>query len=112
MEHGLIADAQPGAHYPDDLDITVYDDGRWHYAASFPDEFGSYREAYLSPTRADGWSVLIFDHVATREIQGETAARWEAGLLVDNDDGKWIGYEQARGSAETWLRGGRIFGVA
>jgi hypothetical protein len=41
-----------------------------------------------------------------------TASRWDRGFVVDRDRSGDMTYETARGSAEVWLRGGRIFGVA
>lgn len=115
MENVSIAkDTQDAVivRYPDDLDITTYDDGRWHYAASYPDEIGSYREVYLMPKEGGGWKLKLHDHVGSTEIQGMTTSRWDRGFEVDRDRAGDMSYETARGTAEVWLRGGRIFGVA
>lgn len=115
MEHVSIGkDTAEAAivRYPDDLDITTYDDGCWHYAASYPDEIGSYREVYLAARDGGGWELRLYDHVGSTEIHGMTTPRWELGFVVDRDRSGEMSYETARGSAEAWLRGGRIFGVA
>lgn len=98
--------------YPDDLDITIYDDGRWRYAASFPDDFGSFREVHLQPAAGGGWNIRLQEHVGSEEFQGETKPRWKDGLEVDAIGSGVMTYEVARGATEVWVRGGRISAVA
>jgi hypothetical protein len=98
--------------YPDDLDITTYEDGRWRYAASFPDAAGAYREVYLTDNGEFGWSLGLFEHVPDPEVRGAILPRWNDGLVIDQDRFGKLSYETVRGSAEVWLRGGRIYGVA
>ncbi len=105
--------AKSGAlHYPEDLDITVYDDGCWRYAASFPDDFGSFREVFLHPLESGAWGIRLHEHVGSEEFQGETDRRWKDGLEVESLGSGPMSYEAARGAAEVWLRGGRIIAAA
>ena len=100
------------AGYPKDLDITVYDDGRWRYAASFPDDLGSFREVFLHPLDGRGWGIRLHEHIGSEEFQGESEPRWKGGLEIETIGAGPMSYEAARGAAEVWLRGGRISGVA
>ncbi|MNU56077.1 hypothetical protein D3C71_451640 [compost metagenome] len=98
--------------YPEDLDITVYGDGRWRYAASFPDDIGSFREVFLHPLESGGWGIRLQEHVGSEEFQGETERRWKDGLEVESLGSGPMSYEVARGATEVWLRGGRIIAAA
>lgn len=95
--------------YPGDLDITIYDDGRWRYANSYPDIRGGFREVYLAPGER-GWQLHLFDNIADPDTQGATKPRWTSGLVVDGARGPT--YDEARSAAETWLRGGEIYDIA
>jgi len=98
--------------YPEDLDITIYDDGRWRHAASYPDTRGYFREVYLRPLDGCGWGIRLHEHVASTEFQGETVPRWKDGLEIEDLGSGSMSYEMARGAAEVWIRGGRIVAVA
>lgn len=114
MEHASIATetARTGAAvYPDDLDITVYDDGRWNYASSYPDPRGGFREVYLVSGES-GWQLRLFENIADPDTQGVTKPRWTSGLAVGGEGSQAMTYGEARISAETWLRGGEIYGIA
>lgn len=115
MSQSLVeskATSARAVRYPEDLDITVYDDGRWRYAASLPDFLGSFREVFLHPLSGDAWGLRLQEHVGSEEFQGETEARWKGGLEVETFGSGPISYETACASAEVWLRGGRILAVA
>lgn len=117
MEDALIGAETSGSgivRYPPDFDIVTYDDGRWRYAASLPDDhdFGSFREVYLSRLEGGNWELRLYENVGSTEIHGVTSPRWERGLSIDTDGARLMTYETARDAAEVWLRGGSIFGIA
>ena len=94
--------------YPDKFDITTYENGRWHYAASFPDANGTYREVYLTPRNDGGWSVRVFEHVGEQKVQGQTVSTWDSGLLVDLEADGRLSYVRARTAAAAWLSDGCV----
>ena len=109
---GSEASGSGVASYPKDLDITVYDDGRWRYAASLPDDEGSFREVFLHPVDGGSWGMRLHEHFGSDEFQGETTPRWKDGFEVNDLGSGFMSYDMARGAAEVWLRGGRIHTVA
>jgi len=109
---GSEASGSGVAGYPKDLDITVYDDGRWRYAASMPDEEGSFREVFLHPVDGGSWGLRLHEHIGSDQFEGETEPRWRDGFRIESFGGQPISYSVAREAAEGWLRGGRIGNVA
>lgn len=123
MDMPGIAELEPsdiGAGYPADLDIIFYDDGKWRYVASLPDDEGGYRDASIFEASDGSWGFRINEFTGNEADEGFARERWEGGYTVDVGGTRSLtstaaipmSYEAARGSAEKWVRNGSLADVA